>query len=205
MIMRGLMMRVGGVIVMVLAATAFGDIVSMPLNCSGTYELNTFWEYDFDFGVTFSEISNVYIDWSGEITAGRAIYYTDPCNPFPLEVGIQASLGANPWGRLTEVYGGEVTYPEPEPFDEISKFSLSQTSSWSDLLDGQGRIRVQHTEYKWAPEAGRYIEHGSVTLNDATLMIEGTVVPEPATIFLLGLGLVPILRQRRYNRIKQSG
>lgn len=172
-------MRVGGVIVLALATTAFGDIVSTPLNCSGIYDSNTtFREYDFDFGVTFSEISKVYIAWSGEITGGRAISYSDPCNPFPVDVGI--IVGVIPGVRFVEVDGGKKTYPEPEPFDEISKFRLFLSSSWSDLLDGQGRIIVYYTEGKWAPEAGRNIEHGSVTLNDATLLIEGTVISEPA-------------------------
>ena len=161
------------------------------LGCPTAFSHNSqYWTSDFDLGVTFTEITNVYIDWSGEITAGLAIRYTDPCNPFPQEVGIRASLGANPWPRLTEVWGGEETYPSPELFDETSKFSLSQTSSWSDLLNGQGVIRIQYQEL--AMLNGRYVESGLVMLGDATLIVEGTVIPEPATTFLLLFGVLMV-------------
>ena len=184
-----------GFLVLVLGTGVFGDTVELPLNCAGTYGFNSYWQTNFDLGVTFSEISHVYIDWSGEITAGLAVNYTDPCNPFPLEVGINAYLGANPWPRLTEVWGGGQTYPSPEPFDTISRFSLSQTSSWSDLLDGQGNIRISHVsavralwEHSWY-----YIDYGSVMLDDSTLIVEGTVTPEPASLLLLGAGFLGLI------------
>jgi hypothetical protein len=97
--------------------------------------------------------------------------------------------------------GGEETYPEPEIFDIISLFPLSQPSSWSDLLDGQGTIRILYEEISFVGNSewpgAEYIEHGSVMLNDATLMIVGTVIPEPATILLLTLGAGLMRRMRR--------
>jgi hypothetical protein len=186
-----------GIIVLPLAfaGMAKADMVELPLNCAGTYDINTpYRTIDFNLGVTFSEISNVYIDWSGEITAGLAIYYPDPCNPFPQEVGIRASLGGNPWPRLTTVWGGEETYPEPEPFDSLSEIPAS-TSTWSDLLDGQGTIRIQYEEVIMTN--GKYIEHGLGKLDNATLIIEGTVIPEPASFFLFALGGLFLKRARK--------
>jgi hypothetical protein len=180
--------------VLAFAGVSKADTVELPLNCAGTYGFNSYWQANFDLGVTFSEISHVYIDWSGGITAGRAIYYTDPCNPFPLDVGIYASLGSNPWPRSTEVWGGESTYPEPEIFDKISQFSLLGISSWSDLLDGQGNIMISHTSFYG--DGWNYIDYGSVILNDATLIVEGTVIPEPATFILLVLGFTQIIRRK---------
>src|SRR4030042_1785920 len=177
------------IIAMMLAitGTALGDTVELPLNCAGIYDVNTPpWTMDFDLGVTFSKISRVYIDWSGEITAGRAIYYSDPCNPFPQEVGIYASLGDNPYSRYAPVLGGEQTYPAPEPFNSVSEFILIGPSTWSDLLDGQGKIRILYTED--IISNGIYIEHGSVVLDSARLVFEGTVIPEPATLTFLILG-----------------
>jgi hypothetical protein len=181
--------------VLVLGTGVFGDIVQLPLNCAGTYDINTpAWTSNFDLGVTFSEISHVYIDWSGEITAGLAIYYSDPCNPFPLEVGIYA--GFYPPFRFAEIWGGEESYPAPEPFDSISEI---KPSTWLDLLDGEGTIIIQYEELAWAFEVygGKYIEHGSVMLNDATLIVEGTVIPEPTTILLLSLGASLMVKMRR--------
>jgi hypothetical protein len=189
-------------IMLAAAGVAWGDTVELPLNCAGIYDVNSPpWTMDFDLGVTFSKISHVYIDWSGEITAGLAVSDDDPCNPFPLRAGISGSLGSNPWPRLTDVMGGEETYPEPEIFDIISHFSISQLSSWSDLLDGQGTIRILYEELSFVGDSewpgAEYIEHGSVMLNDAALIIDGTIIPEPATVLFLSFGAGLMLRTRR--------
>jgi len=194
-------MRGVGVIVLALAVGAFGDVVELPLDCAGFYDVSTpAWTMDFDLGVTFSEISHVYIDWSGEITAGLAEYYSDPGNPFPLKVGVSAFLGSNPW-RQKILWGGEGTYPLPEPFDIISEIL---PSVWSDLFDGQGTILIGYEEINiWPPtDPGYYIEHGSVMLNDATLIVEGTTVPEPTTLILFGFGFMSIRRWHKDLRRK---
>jgi hypothetical protein len=185
------------VLVVLLSITgADAAIVELPLAAEGRYDVNSGpWEMDFDLGVTFTEISYVYIDWSGEITAGLAV---DPMRPgpqpFPLDVGISAYLGANPWPRLAAVYGGEATYPEPEGFDLQSEFGLPGATTWSDLLDGQGTIKIGHVVLGGPYLA--YAEFGFVDLSSATLIVEGTIVPEPATLFLLALGAVMMRKKR---------
>ena len=86
---------------------ARADTVELDLfsiGCRHTYDFNSpYWQTNFNLGVTFTQISHVYINWSGGITAGLAIDYDDPCNPFPREVGIYAGLG---FPRMTEVWGG---------------------------------------------------------------------------------------------------
>jgi hypothetical protein len=196
------------IITLVLAALVLGvsgiaeaDTVELnlfDLGCPTRFDFNSpYWQTDFDLGVTFSGISHVYIDWSGEITAGLAISYDDPCNPFPLRVGIGAAF--YPPLRYAVVWGGEQTYPLPEPFDSLSEI---KPSTWSDLLDGQGMIGLQSEVVIMAN--GRYIEYGSINLDNATLIIEGTVVPEPATFILLVLGFTQIIRRRSYNPIKRT-
>ncbi|MBN1392691.1 MAG: PEP-CTERM sorting domain-containing protein [Sedimentisphaerales bacterium] len=181
-------------IMLAAAGAAWGDTVELnlfSLGCPAVLDFNSpYWQTNFDLGVTFSDISHVYIDWSGEITAGLAIRYTDPCNPFPLEVGIYAGF-SSPF-RHAEAWGGEQTYPVPEPFDSISEI---KPSNWSDLLDGQGTIIIQYEEIGMLN--GRYIESGLVMLSDATLIVEGTVIPEPATILFLSLGAGLMVRMRR--------
>ncbi len=176
---------------------ADADIVELPLAAEGRYDVNSpHWEMDFDLGVTFTEISYVYIDWSGKIMAGLAV---DPMRPgpqpFPLDVGISSYLGANPWARLAAVYGGEATYPEPEGFDLQSEFGLPGANIWSDLLDGQGTIEIGHAVLGGPYLA--YVEFGFVVLNEATLVVEGTPVPEPATIIFLALGVLGLCVGRR--------
>ena len=68
----------------------------------------------------------------------------------------------------------------------MSEFELLGTTTWSDLLDGQGTIKIQYMEViilNW-----HYIEHGFVSLDRAILRVEG-VIPEPASILLLAIGI----------------
>ena len=137
-------------------------------------------------------MSHVYIDWSGEITAGLAVNPVIPGpQPFPLDVEVYAGLGFNPGLRITEVWGGEASYPSPMPFNCQNEFLMDEQTSWSDLLDGTGTITLGYDEY--IIQDGGYVQHGSVTLNSATLIVEGTVTPEPGTLALLGFAL-PFLR-----------
>jgi hypothetical protein len=148
--------------------------VKFPLAAEGRYDPNSpGWQTDFDLGVRFIEISHVYMDWSGEITAGLAI---DPMmpgpQPFPCDVGLIAYLGRNPGARHATVYGGEETYPDPESFDSRIEFELLGSTTWSDLLDGQGTIKIGYVvlggPYLY------YVEFGFVDLSRATLVAVGT-------------------------------
>ncbi len=184
------------VLVCVFITLAYADTVQLDLfsvGCPSLFDTNNSWSSGIDLGVQFSQIDSVYMDWAGEITAGLAIYYDDPNNPFPMDVSIAASLGSNPWPRATKVWGGEETYPEPEPFSSLSEFSLLSGSSWSDLLDGQGTITIGYG--KAIMTNGNYIEDGFVTLTDATLVVDGIIVPEPSTVLLLTAGIVIVRRK----------
>jgi len=180
---------------------ANADIVELPLAAAGTYDLDaSYWTSDFDFGITFTSISNVYIDWSGGITGGKAILYSDPENPFPKEVGLTAYLEkASNW-TYTSVWGGASTYPVPELFDLRSPFDPGRMP-WSALLDGQGTIIIQYEEVIMAD--GTYVEHGSVALSGATLVFDGVPVPEPATVLLLSAGFIGI-RLSRYKAVRHT-
>jgi hypothetical protein len=184
------------IMVLGLAGPSEAVIVELDLLSLGCpTELNIdsiYWQTNFDLGVNFVEITNVYMDWSGGITAGLAIDSYNPDEPFPLDVGVYASLGSNPHFRITDVWGGDATYPAPEPFDNLSEFELSGTTTWSDLLDGQGKITVGYTEYYFADGYSRYTEHGSVFLDKAILAVEGIAVPEPATLLFLGVGAMTL-------------
>lgn len=161
------------------------------------------WESDFDLGVTFSDIFHVHIDWAGEITGGL-FQQTDPFtfepigDPIQVNEGIFISLGYNPHKRRVIQWGGALTYPYPEPFDSLLEIELPTATTWSDLLDGQGDVEIGY--YDVIPLNGHYIKHGEIFLDEATLIIEGTVIPEPATFLLLTIGLVGIFSKNK--RIK---
>jgi hypothetical protein len=192
-IMKTQSITIIAVMVLGLAGTSEAVIVELDLlslGCPTEFNLGTSWQTDFDLGVSFTEITNVYMDWSGGITAGLAIYHDHPDEPFPLDVGLFAFLGSNPSPRVADVWGGQVTHPEAEPFDSLSEFELLGTTTWSDLLDGQGWIGIGYTEAIML--FGEYIQPGSIDLSGATLAVEGTVVPEPATLLFLGIGAISL-------------
>jgi len=192
--------------VMLLGAVAANaDIVELDLfslGCPTEYDFNSpYWTTDFDLGVEFTDISNVYMDWAGEITGGLAVYDFHPGEPFPEYVGIYAYLRP-PIGHSTSTWGGQSTYPDPEPFDCLSEFGLSGTDTWLGLLDGQGTILIDYTEL--LKTGGQYVEHGCVTLDGAALVVDGTIVPEPSTILLLTIGMFALRvnernKSRRYR------
>jgi hypothetical protein len=180
-------------IIAVVIAFAFvgigkADIVELDLftlGCPSTYDYDSpSWTSDFDLGVTFLEISHVYIDWAGEITGGLAEDDSNP-DPFPIDVGLLAYLGTPLNWRHTSVWGGEGSYPDAEPFYLQSEFVYG-SMPWSELFDGQASISIEYD--KVIIEGGGYLEHGSVDLTSATLVVDGLIVPEPATLLLLALG-----------------
>lgn len=185
-------------IVLIFATTGIGEavIVELPLDCTGTYDHdNPYWETDFDLGVEFTEISGVYIDWRGEITGGLVqnvspITFEPIGDPRPVDTGIEASLGFNPSLRITSVRCGSETYPDAELFDLVSEIDLPYSSTWSDILDGKGKIVFDYSNLIIL--YGYYIERGKVVINDSTLIIEGTIVPEPATVLLFCIGAVAL-------------
>jgi hypothetical protein len=192
-----------------VCAVAKADIVELALDCAGVYDFNTApWSADFDLGVSFTEISHVYIDWSGDIeishvyidwsgdiTGGLAVQ--GGSDPFAIDVGIIAYLENPPNWRHTDVWGGEATYPGAESFALLSEFQ-DGIMPWSELFDGQARITIDYTEEIILD--GRYVEHGSIVLDSATLVVDGTIVPEPGTFLLLGLGAIFLRQSQRSNR-----
>jgi hypothetical protein len=189
---------ISGLVLLLSITGVYADIVELPLDCEGRYDVNSGpWEMDFDLGITFTEISHVYIDWAGEIMAGLAYNPSMPGpQPYPCDIGLIASLGRNPGARLADVYGGEATYPEPESFDFRSEFELLGMATWSDLLGGQGTFMIDYT--RLVGPYLTYIESGFVDLKSATLIVDGTPVPEPATILFLGLGVL-LRKTRMFN------
>lgn len=186
------------VLVLGFAGIAKADTVELPLNCAGAYDVNTpLWTTDFDLGVTFSEISNVYIRWSGTIT-GELRY--DCGSTFPVDaefwIGFYKSHLTGYFGSAYMI-GGADTYPIPESFDSNTVFRFpSYLLGRSELLDGQASIAVGFYM------AGYYdfeetLIYPTGQLDSATLIFEGTVVPEPCSLVLLAGGMIYLLRKRK--------
>jgi hypothetical protein len=202
--MNGKIVEFGAAVsLLAVGCVAKADIVEFPLDCAGVYDFNTApWSTDFDLGISFTDISDVYVDWQGEIIAALVAEYSNPDDPFPIDVGIGAYLEGPPFTRSTSVWRGAATYPDPEAFDQLSEIP-SGTTAWADLLDGQGTVWIYYKEA--VVSEGWYVEHGSADLASATLVVDGTVVPEPATLLLFGLGAILLRSSRRVNRPGRRG
>ncbi|MBN1436832.1 MAG: hypothetical protein JW936_07140 [Sedimentisphaerales bacterium] len=183
-------------LLLITTHSASADVVTHPLSCAGTYdEYTSPWVHYFDLGVTFTEITQVSIQWSGTMDAAIVSL---PGGEETWDALLTAVLTTDPDDYSTSVYArteaGAATDPEPEPFDCESVFDLPYYKSWDELLDGQGRISIK---YDWPVLVyGDYANHGEILLNNATLVVEGTVVPEPISLTMLLLGAATVLRKK---------
>jgi len=127
------------------------------------------------------------MDWEGEITACRGEDFRIPGVLFPIDVSLSASLGFNPYLRTASIEGGKLTYPLPEPFDEITEY-IHNGSTWSDIFDGEGTIGIYYLE-PVSSDFINIIESGSIQLKRTKLIVEGTIIPEPNSFILMLIGL----------------
>ena len=160
-------------------------IVEFPLAAEGLYDNNSpYWQSSFDLGVSFTEITNVYIDWSGTIKASLVGIIerpgSSPYNAMFMAKLYGLELDLYYYSGSVEVYAGKETYPEPEPFDVQSQFT---DQGWSMLLDGRGQVEILLHE-GLLPAVAYIIEDPSGQIYSATLIFEGTLDREPAIIFV---------------------
>jgi len=178
------------VLILWVSQIASSAIVELPLACEGEYSNLQTWKTNFDIETTFIEISNVYIDWSGEITAELVV----PCGSPPgtptqsLDGLFMATLyETDPddyFGRA-QVQGGSSTSPDPEPFLLRSEFT---EVDWSSLLDGEASIEVGLCGVI-RPLYLCTVKPPEGKIDSAVLVIDG-IVPEPATLLLLAAGTI---------------
>ena len=176
---------------------AHADLVELDLLAIGCPTYHDFdtpqWSYNFDLGVQFSNIQHVYMDWSGEITGGLADHIGN-LDPYPAPVYIRAVIGSPPDWMHSSVDGGWTTYPDPELFSENTEF-MYETSPFYLLFDGKHDIKISYREYIILD--GWYVEHGSVSLTKAKLVVEGTIIPEPSSFLTICLGGLILKTKKR--------
>jgi len=185
--------------VCLVISSSSADVVTLDLltlGCPQEYSWVTpNWSSSFDMDVTFIEINNVYIDWSGEITAELVVPCGSPPETptQPLDGLFMATLyETEPHDYFGRAYvqGGAATSPVPEPFLLRSEFT---EFDWSSLLDGEANIEIGlcgviRLLYLCT------VKHPEGKIDSATLVIEG-IIPEPCAVSLLAYGGLVLLRK----------
>jgi hypothetical protein len=188
--------------VLLIVTKANATLVEYNLNCGGSYTLSTNWTENFNLGVAFSQVSHIYLQWSGSIKAAHfelivPIPISEPyCDGFfsaKLYEFNSSTLLAN-----KIVYGGKDTAPNPESFSLQSEFNIND---FSPFLDGVGTIKInlgQTYPIEWYSDIPlvKKVSDASGQLSPAKLIFNGTVVPEPSIFVLLSLGTLFLKRKK---------
>ncbi len=150
----------------------------------------------FDFGIQFSSIQSLTI----EVTASgeNGIYQyrnmdgsiTGPfINEPRIIFGFINEGSSTPWGGLGPVSGTVQSYSETSTdFTELDF-----------LLDGEGEMHLDHDLMVSFPEVTIEILTPSMfEVENVTLTVNGTPVPVPLSLWLLGSGFIGLVGSRKY-------
>ena len=139
----------------------------------------------FDLGMSFQSIQDVRLETTGVLTPGVA---WDPTNGNLFVWDVQIEVCMEPPQGLWSLFVG----PYDGSYTDNQSFRQWSGATWDFLLDGKAEITAQlSTGYGFFQPVTR----PTASISTAYLIVEGTPVPEPCTLMLLGLGAV-ILRKK---------
>lgn len=189
------------------------DILTQPLpELVGSYpsgDRNT----AFDFGTAFQKIESVRIDVSGMIEPGIGVRspvggsYQWPAESW-FRWPTEFSFGMGDSLKRSMIHAN--TAPWIGPYHQEATFTPFYDSNYDFLLDGKGE--VHSSLWSWILVGGvsidriQYFDHMISSpygeISQATLIVEGVPVPEPASLITVGIGIVGLACV--YYRLKPS-
>jgi hypothetical protein len=174
-------------------AISWADIYQIPLDVDGYYEIFQVVDFNIDLGTELIQIHNVRFNCIGDISAIDA--------PGLFECTFFA--GTAKWQHA---YTDVIFSPSFTPFTcNNIPFVSSNDATWDFLLDGNASGYVGLiTSAMFFPENPPDEIYGHIY--SASLTIDATPVPEPATLLLLALGAFALKRNHRHHdgRINQK-
>ena len=143
----------------------------------------------FDLGTVFQSIQDVRLETTGVLTPG-----VDTHDPFgqsgTFVWNIQIEVVMTPPQGLWTVYVG----PYDSSYTDNQSFRQWSGATWDFLLDGKAEITAQLSGYNpYFP-----VTSPTASISTAYLVVDGTPIPEPATMLLLGLGGIFLRRRKSF-------
>jgi hypothetical protein len=197
-----------------LPSTAVGDCFSVPLpDLVGVVDFIPSTggeEATFDFGQQFSEIQNVWIEVEAQVFAQEydvcgTLLDPQSCVHQVHLLGFFARMDKEDSPALGTVWSDGLSFSDgSSPFEgygvDVARFN-NPLVGWDFLLDGEGSLTLY-----WNRELGNpdriiiNVIEPSGEIFDARLIIEGTPIPEPATVLLHAASLLVLTGLKRWLR-----
>ena len=149
----------------------------------------------FDFGTDFLSIDEVRIRMSGTFTPAQARSIISG-ELFDVLPGIEVYMDPGVGSCFTDLN------LQQSPFNIEKSFNLKYGATWDFLLDGTDQLTaILYTQP--IPARSVFVTPPTAEISEAYIIIEG-VIPEPATVLLLGFGILLLKRRTCNDHLSQK-